>query len=147
MGISNSTKIVLLILVNILWGIIPLPAAQLFDTYSIFIILFVRFLSMAISGLIILTWIFIISKEKKKQINLAKLLTIYLKSKNSEFFSLNQWTYLFLVAVFGFNVMLMLFFWGIDKIGIVIISIGFILSLVLTTIINWGRGKRRNVEL
>ena len=79
-------------------------------------------------------------KSKIKRINLKKLF-LYLKSRNKEFFKLPQWAYLLIVGIFGLNSMTILFFLALKTIGVITTSIGVLISLVIVTAINWGRGK------
>ncbi|UYP46331.1 hypothetical protein NEF87_002616 [Candidatus Lokiarchaeum ossiferum] len=142
---TTSQKIVLLSLCNVMWGLIPLPASKLFANYSTFLIIFARFLMMTIFTLGFIL-IFILYqqmhlKKKKKQSIKIKEIVSYLASKNVEFFNFPQWLYLLFLAVFGMNLMTILFFWGLKSVGVIITSIGVIFSLVVVTAVNWGRGK------
>jgi len=65
----------------------------------------------------------------------------YFRGRNKEFFNLPQWAYLLIVAVLGLNSMTILFFWGLKSIGVIVTSIGVIISLLIVTAINWGMGK------
>ncbi len=147
MGKKNTTsqKIILLSLCNLMWGFIPLPASNLFATYSTFLIIFARFVFMSI---IILgfTGIFVLfqqlnAKKRNTPIPKVKDMAKYLVSKNREFYNLPQWAYLLIVAIFGMNLMTILFFWGLKSVGAIITSIGVIFSLVVVTGVNWGLGK------
>jgi len=79
-------------------------------------------------------------KDKSKSINLRKLFQ-YLKTRNNEFFKFPQWVYLLIVGIFGLNSMTILFFLALKTIGVITTSIGVLISLVIVTAINWGRGK------
>ena len=141
---SVNKKIIILGLSNILWGFIPWPASNLFKNYSSLLIIFTRFMFMSFFLLLIVSILLIIDrikeKDKNKSINLKKLF-LYLKSKNNEFFKFPQWAYLLTVGVFGLNSMTILFFLALKTIGVITTSIGVLISLVIVTAINWGRGK------
>lgn len=141
---SINKKILILGFSNILWGFIPWPASNLFKNYSSLLIIFTRFMFMSFFLLltvgVLLIFDRIKEKDKNKGINLRKLLQ-YLKSRNSEFFKFPQWAYLLTVGVFGLNSMTILFFLALKTIGVITTSIGVLISLVIVTAINWGRGK------
>jgi drug/metabolite transporter (DMT)-like permease len=148
-------KLALLILSTLMWGIIPWPAANLFKEYSIFLVAFSRFLMMGIVLLgivtIMLVWSKIqfsiknanktITQNSSGQVLSAQNLFKYLKSRNEEFFSLPQWLYLIIVAIFGMSGNIVLFFWGLKTLGAIITSIGYIIALIFVTTVNWGTGK------
>ncbi|QEE15670.1 Lrp/AsnC ligand binding domain-containing protein [Promethearchaeum syntrophicum] len=141
---SISKRIAILGLSNILWGLIPWPASNLFKDYSSLLIIFTRFMFMSFFLLLIVGILLIIDrikvKDKNKSINLRKLIQ-YLKSRNYEFFKFPQWAYLLIVGIFGLNSMTILFFLALKTIGVITTSIGVLTSLVIVTAINWGRGK------
>ncbi len=141
---SINKKIIILGFSNILWGFIPLPASNLFEIYSSLLIIFTRFMFMSFFLLltvgVLLIFDRIKEKDKNKSINLRKLF-LYLKSRNSEFFKFPQWAYLLTVGFFGLNSMTILFFLALKTIGVITTSIGVLVSLVIVTAINWGRGK------
>ncbi|MHA1562291.1 MAG: hypothetical protein ACTSPA_09230, partial [Promethearchaeota archaeon] len=141
---SVNKKIIILGFSNILWGFIPWPASNLFKNYSSLLIIFTRFMFMCFFLLLIVSFLLIIDrikeKDKIKRINLKKLF-LYLKSRNIEFFKFPQWAYLLTVGIFGLNSMTILFFLALKTIGVITTSIGVLISLVIVTAINWGRGK------
>ena len=141
---SVNKKIIILGLCNIFWGFIPWPASNLFKNYSSLLVIFTRFMFMSFFLLltvgILLIFDRIKEKSKIKRINLKKLF-LYLKSRNKEFFKLPQWAYLLIVGIFGLNSMTILFFLALKTIGVITTSIGVLISLVIVTAINWGRGK------
>ena len=141
---SVNKKIIILSLSNVLWGFIPWPASNLFNQYSSLLIIFTRFMFMSFFLLLTVCFLLVFDrikeKDKNKNINLKKLF-LYLKSKNSEFFKFPQWAYLLTVGVFGLNSMTILFFLALKTIGVITTSIGVLISLVIVTAINWGRGK------
>ena len=141
---SISKKIIILGFSNILWGFIPWPASNLFKNYSSLLIIFTRFMFMSFFLLLIVGVLLLVDrikgKDKKKRVNLKKLF-LYLKSRNTEFFKFPQWAYLLTVGIFGLNSMTILFFLALKTIGVITTSIGVLISLVLVTAINWGRGK------
>ncbi|MHA1777337.1 MAG: hypothetical protein DRO88_09050 [Promethearchaeia archaeon] len=136
-------KILLLSTCNILWGLIPYPAHQLFETYSTFIIIFTRFLAMAITLLLISTVILIIGYFKKNNPSKIEFFQIvkYFTSKNREFFNIPQWSYLLIISILGLNLMTLLFFYCLKTIGAITTAIGVILSLIFIAAIKWGMGK------
>ena len=137
-------KFGLLLFVNILWGFIPWPAEELFANYSLFIVLFLRFLESGI--LLLITSLFLTTYMNKvnSKTNIhfgLKNLSEYLINKNKDFFNFPQWSYLIIVALIGFNGMIVLFFIGLKMLGAVVTSIGFLIGLFGCTILNWGLGK------
>ena len=145
-GNEITRKILLLSCSNLLWGLIPWPASVLFQSYSSFLIIFTRFLTMSIIilctvGLIILFDHYHSQHSPAQQPFKISQLWQYFRGKNTEFFNLPQWAYLLIIAIFGLNSMTLLFFWGLKSIGAIVTSIGVILSLLIVTAINWGVGK------
>ncbi|MHA1674037.1 MAG: Lrp/AsnC ligand binding domain-containing protein [Promethearchaeota archaeon] len=138
-----SRKILLLSVCNLLWGLIPWPAFQLFLEFSSFTVIFARFLMMAAIMLgivgIILLWLRI-RNGKSANIQVRHVFR-YLIQKNPEFYFRAQWIYLLIVAVFGLNLMTILFFYCLKTIGAITTSIGVIISLILVSSIKWGMGK------
>jgi drug/metabolite transporter (DMT)-like permease len=139
-------EILALIFVNIIWGLIPLPAARLLAQYSSFLIIFIRLLVGGIVlGLFTIGSAIIINFRNKKA-NLPFRLSFfklgqYLRAKNPEFYRLPQWSYIFIVAFFGINIQLVFFFLGLKLIGAVVTSIGYLVGLLLTAVFNWARGR------
>ncbi len=128
-------NIIGLIIINILWGFIPFPAAGLFDKYSIYLVVFTRFLFMGV----ILLIISIIGMFREKIS--PRVMFLYLREKNTKFFSLPQWAYLLIVAAFTLNGNVLLFFYGLKTVGAIITAMGFIIALVVISILNWGYHK------
>ncbi|MHA1583709.1 MAG: Lrp/AsnC ligand binding domain-containing protein [Promethearchaeota archaeon] len=131
---------------NLLWGFIPWPAARLFDNYSSFLIVFTRFIMMAIILFLVIIIRFIIvafiplSEEKKNHLQLREL-WYYLTARNTEFYHFPQWAYLLIIAIFGLNFMTVSFFFALKTVGAIVTAIGIIISLIGVTAINWGMGK------
>ncbi|WP_457557413.1 hypothetical protein [Candidatus Harpocratesius sp.] len=138
-----TRKIFLLSLCNLLWGLIPLPAKQLFSQFSSFSIIFMRFLAMTIILLLIIIGIMIFEHFKKTNEEKIKVIQLwsYLLEKNADFFFFPQWLYLLVIAIFGLNVMTFLFFYCLKTIGAITTAIGVILSLIIIAGIKWGMGK------
>lgn len=138
-----TRKILLLSCCNILWGLIPWPAYQLFNEYSSFTIIFSRFLIM--TGVMLFIAIFLLIKHKIEKKNNTQIkfrhIFSYLQRHNPEFFQISQWLYLLLVSIFGLNLMTILFFYCLKTIGAITTAIGVIISLILVTGIKWGMGK------
>ncbi len=128
-------KILLLAVINILWGLIPIATQDFFAKYSLFSVVFVRFL---ISGLFLL--ILAILGGKTAGISIQEYKT-YLFSENSKFFQLPQWVYLLLIGGIGMNANIILFFWGLKEVGAIITAMGFIIALIILTFLNWGLRK------
>ncbi|MHA1519046.1 MAG: Lrp/AsnC ligand binding domain-containing protein [Promethearchaeota archaeon] len=126
-----------------MWGLIPWPAFQLFLEFSSFTVIFARFLMMAATMLgivgIILLW-HRIRNGKSANIQVRHVFR-YLIEKNPEFYFRAQWIYLLIVAIFGLNLMTILFFYCLKTIGAITTSIGVIISLILVSSIKWGMGK------
>jgi drug/metabolite transporter (DMT)-like permease len=137
-------KFGLLLFANILWGFIPWPAAELFASYSLFIVVLLRFLE---GGILLMVTAFIMTlymnhKSNKERIIFGvKNFKDYLQAKNKDFFNAPQWLYLIIIALIGFNGMIVLFFIGLKMLGAIVTSIGFLIGLFVCTIINWGLGK------
>lgn len=142
---TTSQKIVILSLCNVMWGLIPLPASKLFSTYSTFLIIFARFVMMTIFTLGFTLIFSLYQQFRSKRINKHAIkfrdIASYLGNKNNDFFNFPQWLYLLILAIFGMNLMTILFFWGLKSVGVIITSIGVIFSLVVVTGVNWGLGK------
>ncbi len=138
-------KIVCLASSNILWGLIPLASFALLESYSSFVVVFLRFVSMALILFISVLLIIFIEKRfssSPKKISLRDL-GRYLISKNQAFLSLPQWAYLLILSIFGLCFLTIFYFIGLKYLGAVITSIGIMFSLVASTLINWGLGREQ----
>jgi DNA-binding Lrp family transcriptional regulator len=136
-----TRKLLSLLAVNLLWGLIPWPAAALFGVYSSFFIVFSRFVFSAIvlfaATAILSAWW---NRTGAERITGGTFLR-YLLAKNGDFFGLPQWLYLLLIAVIGFNGQIILFFYCLKTLGAIATSIGFVLALLIAAVVNWGAGK------
>lgn len=139
-----TNKIILLAIANVLWGFIPWPASYLFETYSLFIVLFTRFF---VGGMMLLIITFLLIARINRKIDKPEarinvhLLLDYLMERNGNFRNLPQWLYILIVSVFGFCASIVFFFMGLKLLGAIITSIGFLIGLFSVAIINWGLGK------
>jgi len=136
-----TQKLLALLVVNLLWGLIPWPAAELFGAYSSFLIVYARFVYSALALLAATAFLIVWVNRGAKAPITGGTLARYLAARNGDFFGLPQWVYLLLVAVVGFNAQIVLFFWCLKTLGAIATSIGFVLALLIAAVVNWGAGK------
>lgn len=125
-------KIWFIIIANILWALIPVPAVQLFVTYSVFIVFLLRFF---FSGVIILFFSLILAvayKRKHPDFSL-KVFYQYIRSPNQDYRNMSQLSYIAILGSIGITFQIVFYFFSFKFLGVIVTVIGFPLSLILVT--------------
>ena len=137
----QNKYIIHIIVANILWSLIPVFVTGLFDEYSIFMIIFLRFF---VSGvfLLIIGLIYIILNNRtisnpEFKIELKKLFKFTLR-KNEKFFDMKYIYYFAFLGFFGIVLQIIGYFLALKTTSIAFTMIGFPLSIVLVAFYEHG---------
>jgi DNA-binding Lrp family transcriptional regulator len=127
-----------IVLTNLLWGIIPLPAVDAMKTYSLFTMIFFRFLYASLSCILVVAVI----RERSPSV---RGIGAYVKSFNRAY---RRWSVPQVVslAIVGFmlSVSLALLFFSYNLVGVVISTmISEALTPVLIAFWSWAKGTER----
>ena len=128
----------LLILINLLWGFIPIPAIGLFSRYSLFTVLFARFL---VAGILMFIFAGILMFRSNRNPKLEPQYKVgirtyiqYLKNPNPKFFNRSQFFYLIILSIFGMTLHVIFFFLALETLGAAVSMIGFPIGILMIAI-------------
>jgi drug/metabolite transporter (DMT)-like permease len=143
-----------IVAINIMWSFIPVFANELFDTYSVLLIVFSRLIT---SGSVTLAVIFVILKwysYKQVKVNEKitdpkdRLITLkisdifkYLKDTNKKFYGVKQWVYVMINGFFTLAFQIVFYFFGFKLTGVIFSYAAFPLTIIIIAIYDWGLGK------
>lgn len=123
-------------LANVLWALIPLPVAQLFDDYTVFAIILARFLPAGVVTCgVAVAWIL-----GHPTLHLRDF-RAYLGSRNARFFGWRQWQYLGIFGATTISLQVMFFFYGMKLAGFVLTFAAYPVGIILVAFYNWGQGR------
>ncbi|HMF29903.1 MAG TPA: hypothetical protein VKK79_00700, partial [Candidatus Lokiarchaeia archaeon] len=112
-------KIWLIVLVNLLWALIPVPVIQLFATYSVFIVFLLRFFYSGVIILIISFVLMIWYKHSHPDFSM-KVIFQYLRSPNRDYRNLSQLSYFTILGDIGITLQIIFFFYSFKFLGVVV---------------------------
>ncbi|TXT56378.1 MAG: conserved membrane protein of unknown function [Promethearchaeota archaeon] len=128
-----------IIVASLLWSLVPIFVAGLFETTSIIMIIFLRFL---VSGIILfIIAVFLVFLNNKKA-GFARLsVKVILKStltRNEQFFNVRYLTYFSLVGFFGIILQIIGYFFALKITSVSLTMVGFQLSIIIVAFYEHG---------
>ncbi|MBD3194505.1 MAG: hypothetical protein GF317_05575 [Candidatus Lokiarchaeota archaeon] len=128
----QNKSILYILVANVLWSFIPTVVSDLFNEFSVVMIIFLRF---SISGVIfLLLGVGLIIANNRflnmKNIDFSLLLS-YLTTKNEGFFGMRNLLYIACLGFFGITLQIIGYFMAIKTTTISFTMVGFQLSIIL----------------
>ena len=140
----QNKNILLIIVSNILWSMVPVIVSGLFDEFSIITIIFLRFFFSAIVLLAIALLLVLINNKNpsNSRIELKELFRFTL-DKNKDFYNIRNIFYFAILGYFGIILQLVFFFLALKLTTISLTMIGFQLSIIIIAFYEHGNKSEK----
>ncbi|MEJ2249845.1 MAG: EamA family transporter [Candidatus Lokiarchaeota archaeon] len=135
----KNKSIINIIIANFLWSLIPIFVSSLFDTTSIIMVIFLRFIISGLFFLLLALILILINNRFTERRKIPfKIIFHILRNKNQRFLNLKNISYFTILGFFGIIMQLIFYFLGLKTTTIALTMIGFQISIILVAVYEHG---------